>query len=126
MHAPESYIAPRRQRYRQQGWDGWRSWRLKRQQAWGLVPQHWSPDVRPWAEDPYHEWRAERMAVYAAQVAAMDRGVGRILDAIRKAGLEENTLVIFLSDNGAAPDRQLFALDHGVEKLVAISPIMRN
>ena len=43
------------------------------------------------------------MAVYAAQVTALDRGVGRILDAVRKAGVAENTLVMFLSDNGARP-----------------------
>jgi arylsulfatase len=44
------------------------------------------------------------MAVYAAQVSAVDRGVGRMLAAIRDLGIEENTLVMFLSDNGAAPD----------------------
>lgn len=44
------------------------------------------------------------MAVYAAQVASIDRGVGRVIKAIRQAGVEDNTLVMFLSDNGAAPD----------------------
>jgi arylsulfatase len=44
------------------------------------------------------------MAVYAAQVTCMDRGIGRILEALREAGAEANTLVLFLSDNGAAPD----------------------
>lgn len=109
LHAPEAYIAAQRARYQRQGWDAWRGERLRRQQAWGLVPDAWSPaawppDVRPWADDPDPNWQAERMAVYAAQVAGMDRGVGRILDAVRRSGEEENTLVIFLSDNGAAPD----------------------
>ncbi|MCP4903594.1 MAG: sulfatase-like hydrolase/transferase [bacterium] len=42
-----------------------------------------------------------RERIYAAMVRALDRGVGRVLDALRQQGLEENTLVIFTSDNGA-------------------------
>lgn len=42
-----------------------------------------------------------RLRVYAAMVRALDRGVGRVLDALREHGLEENTLVFFTSDNGA-------------------------
>jgi arylsulfatase len=44
------------------------------------------------------------MAVYVAQVASIDRGVGRVPDAVRKAGAIDDTLVLFLSDNGTAPD----------------------
>jgi arylsulfatase A-like enzyme len=42
------------------------------------------------------------LRVYAAMIRALDRGVGRVLDALRANGLEENTLVIFTSDNGGA------------------------
>ncbi|HOW19759.1 MAG TPA: sulfatase-like hydrolase/transferase, partial [Phycisphaerae bacterium] len=41
------------------------------------------------------------MAVYAAQIDRMDRGIGRILTKLRQLGIEGNTLVMFLSDNGA-------------------------
>jgi arylsulfatase A-like enzyme len=37
---------------------------------------------------------------YAAMLAAMDEGIGRVIDALRANGLEENTLIVFLSDNG--------------------------
>lgn len=47
-----------------------------------------------------HAHRGEQQAVYAAVVAAGDRGMGRVLDAIREAGLERDTIVIFSSDNG--------------------------
>lgn len=42
-----------------------------------------------------------RMSVYAAQITIMDRGIGRILDKLKEKGLFEDTLVLFLSDNGA-------------------------
>ncbi|WP_346239375.1 arylsulfatase [Niabella insulamsoli] len=41
---------------------------------------------------------------YSAMVTSMDEGIGRILDALKSAGLDENTLVLFHSDNGAEPN----------------------
>jgi arylsulfatase A-like enzyme len=38
---------------------------------------------------------------YAAMILALDRGVGRILDAVKESGQEDNTIVVFLSDNGS-------------------------
>lgn len=40
---------------------------------------------------------------YSAMVTCMDRGIGQILDRLRTLGLEKNTIVFFMSDNGAAP-----------------------
>lgn len=44
-----------------------------------------------------------RRQTYSAMVTAMDRGIGAILSALKEAGVDENTLVLFHSDNGAAP-----------------------
>ncbi|TDJ37338.1 MAG: hypothetical protein E2O54_15685 [Gammaproteobacteria bacterium] len=42
------------------------------------------------------------LRVYAAMIRALDRGIGNVLAALREHGLEDNTLVIFSSDNGGA------------------------
>ncbi len=109
LHAREQEIAPHRGQYRRLGWDQCREQRFQRQRAMGLVPKEWALSPRPaqvhdWKTDKHQDWQAERMGVYAAQVASIDHGVGRVLAAVRKAGVGDNTLVLFLSDNGAAPD----------------------
>jgi len=108
LHAREEEIAPHRRRYRETGWERCRADRLAHQRKAGLTPASWTPapfadDVPAWGADPNKEWQAERMAVYAAMVARLDRAVGRITQAVQAAGAEENTLVLFLSDNGAQP-----------------------
>jgi arylsulfatase len=44
------------------------------------------------------------MSVHAGMIECMDRGIGRVLDEIRQAGLTENTVVMFFSDNGASAE----------------------
>ncbi len=48
------------------------------------------------------EIKDHRLRVYAAMVRSLDRSVGRVLDALKANGLDENTIVIFTSDNGGA------------------------
>ncbi|MBB6228462.1 arylsulfatase A-like enzyme [Polymorphobacter multimanifer] len=52
--------------------------------------------------DALSEIKDHRLRVYAAMVRALDRGVGRVLDELKRQGLDENTLVVFTSDNGGA------------------------
>ncbi len=107
LHAREETIAPYRERYLKRGWDEWREIRFCLQRDLGLVSEEWTPapfpaSIPPWKDDAHKEWQAERMAVYAAQISNVDRGVGRLLETLEKSGKAENTLVLFLSDNGAA------------------------
>jgi len=109
LHARATDIARYRDRYMASGWDQIRAKRFRTQQQTGLVPSEWGLSPRPssvgdWDADAFKEWQAERMSVYAAQVAAIDRGLGRLLQQLKDANKAENTLVMFLSDNGAAPD----------------------
>ena len=69
---------------------------------WGLTPR--DRDVPAWKDAPDKEWQERRMEVYAAQIDRMDQNVGRILDALRSNGQEDNTLVLFLADNGGCAE----------------------
>jgi arylsulfatase len=109
LHAREVDIAPYRRQYLEHGWDEWRERRFRKQREMGVIPDRWELSPRPanihdWQSDSNKHWQAERMAVYAAQVEAIDRGLGELLETVNRAGQADNTLVLFLSDNGAAPD----------------------
>ena len=104
LHAWPEDIAKYRGTYLK-GWDQLREERYERLVNMGIVDAKWklSPrdaDVPPWddAEDK-EDWDL-RMAVYAAMVDRMDQGIGRVLEALRRIGKVENTVVMFLSDNG--------------------------
>lgn len=107
MHAPADEIEKYRGKYRT-GWDELRRRRFARQKSMGLFPAHTRLSVRhpegyPWKEADQDDMDL-RMAVYAAMIDRMDQGIGRILDSLRRTGREENTLVLFLSDNGACAE----------------------
>jgi arylsulfatase A-like enzyme len=70
-----------------------------------LYLAHWAPHTPLQARredyDALSHIADHRLRVYAAMIRALDRGVGRVLEALRANGLEDNTLVFFTSDNGA-------------------------
>jgi arylsulfatase len=115
LHAKPEDMARYRELYRNRGWDETRSRRYQRLVEFGLIgtesrmsPR--DPRVPPWQDAKYKEWEADRMAVYAGQVDSLDQSVGRVMEALRRAQADDNTLVIFLSDNGAS-DQAVGALD---------------
>jgi uncharacterized sulfatase len=71
-----------------------------------LYLAHWAPHNPLQANKADYDALAHigdhRLRVYAAMIRALDRGVGRVLDALERNGLTDNTLVIFTSDNGGA------------------------
>jgi arylsulfatase A-like enzyme len=71
-----------------------------------LYLAHWAPHTPLQASkadyDALSHIESHRERVYAGMIRALDRGVGRVLDALRENGLEDNTLVVFTSDNGGA------------------------
>ena len=71
-----------------------------------LYLAHWAPHtpLQATREDyaALSHIESHRERVYAAMIRSLDRGVGQVLDALKANGLEENTLVMFTSDNGGA------------------------
>jgi len=71
-----------------------------------LYLAHWAPHTPLQAlksdYDALSHIEDHTLRVYAASIRALDRGVGQVLEALREYGLEENTIVIFTSDNGGA------------------------
>jgi arylsulfatase A-like enzyme len=108
LHASEADIAPYRGRYAC-GWDELRRRRLARLVAEGLLPagqvlSDRDPSAPDWTTTADQAWQAELMEVYAAQVTAMDRAVGTVVEALRRHGMLDDTLIVFCSDNGGCAE----------------------
>lgn len=108
LHALPEDIAKYKDTYRI-GWDELRRRRQRKQIELGVVDRRWQlpprePEARAWDAAPDHDWQARRMAVYAAQIDRLDQGVGRILRALDEAKVADDTLVLFLSDNGGCQE----------------------
>ncbi len=97
----------------QVGWDAIREARYKKMIGLGLIDPattKLSPRIMndlSWQDNPDKVWDARAMAVHAAMVDRMDKGIGRIIGALKRNGQLENTLIIFLSDNGASPENAM-------------------
>ena len=61
-------------------------------------------NVPAWENAPHKEWEARRMAVHAAMVDSMDQGIGRLVESLKRRGRFDNTLILFLSDNGGSAE----------------------
>lgn len=108
LHARPKDIAKYQGKY-ELGWDALRTQRHRRQLKMGLVEAKWElpprePGVSDYDSAPHKEWQDLRMAVYAAMIDSMDQNIGRILTALDETGKAENTLVMFLSDNGGCAE----------------------
>lgn len=108
LHAPAETVAKHRGKYRA-GWDALREQRFAKQKQLGLL--NTSIKLSP-RDKGLPDWQTltaeqrdvmdEKMATYAAQIDELDQGVGRIIRALKQAGRFDNTIIIFLSDNGSA------------------------
>lgn len=110
LHALQKDIDKYVDRYKA-GWDKLRQERFKRQREMGIFNDNalLSPrdsEVEAWDSVPpeQQEEFIMRMAIYAAQIDAMDRGVGEVIKALKKAGQFDNTIIMFMSDNGACAE----------------------
>lgn len=78
--------------------------RQKRMKLFGDIDNFLSPRQfeDSWEDNPDKEWDARAMAVHAAMVDRMDQSIGILLNALEKNGQIDNTLILFMSDNGCS------------------------
>lgn len=117
LEAPDENIARYRGKYAA-GWDALRAEKLARMKQLGLVSEETtlSPSECPeWSSLTEQDRReiAFRREIYAAQIERMDQNIGRILTKLRQLDQLENTLVLFLSDNGCCAEGGLYGYRWG-------------
>ncbi|SDS92737.1 arylsulfatase [Pseudomonas oryzae] len=107
LQAPDEAIAKYRGRY-DAGYDALFAQRLQKQKELGLIPADAEGAARPpkgraWDSltPEQKQVEARAMEVYAAMIDQMDAHTGRVFDYLKKNGLYDNTVVVFISDNGA-------------------------
>jgi len=113
LHAPAEDIAKYKGKYAA-GWDAIRRQRFARQKelaiaddTWRLAPR--DPKVEAWSKitDKQAAFLEPMMEVYAAMVDRLDQNVGRLVEHLKKTKQLDNTLILFLSDNGACPYQRM-------------------
>lgn len=132
LHAPPDEIAKYVPVY-EKGWDAIRESRHQRMKRmklvdpkWplsvrGIVPQTRSADQTGWSNKQLPAWDSigedrrtdlvHRMAIFAAMVDRMDQNIGRLLQDLEKSSELDNTLIVFLSDNGACAEWDPWGFD---------------
>ena len=108
LHAREEDIAKYKGRF-DKGWDRLREERLQRMINLGIIDPSWKlsdrdPGQPAWEDVEEKEWQLRRMEVYAAQIDRMDQGIGRIIHVLEETGQLDNTLILFLADNGGCAE----------------------
>lgn len=105
MHALESDIAKYRGKF-DEGYTRAREARIGRLRKLSLLPDVWdvTPQAGDWSAVEHVAWETRCMEVYAAMVDCLDQGVGRIVDELKRQEQFENTLVLYLQDNGGCAE----------------------
>jgi arylsulfatase len=110
IQAPEKDILRNKGKYLA-GWDHLAEIRVKRMIEKGVLDKRWklpqpNKESIAWKEinPDYRDWYAHRMATFAAMVERMDYGIGLIIESLKKKRILNNTMIIFLSDNGGCAE----------------------
>ncbi len=108
LHAPEEEIEKYDGVY-DIGWDSLRSQRFSKQKELGVVTtahrlSERTESIIPWDDEPMKEWQSRRMETYAAMIDIMDQGIGRIIAALEETGQLDNTIILYMQDNGGCAE----------------------
>ncbi len=136
LHAHDADIARYKGRF-DQGWDALREQRLEKLVASGILKDHWKlserdPTQPPWTaeelDQQHRAWLLRCMEVYAAQIDRMDQGIARIIETLERTGQLDDTVIIFLADNGACAEDipEGVPIDELVDKLMIARATTRS
>ncbi|MEM7224440.1 MAG: arylsulfatase [Pseudomonadota bacterium] len=108
LHAPPEDIA-RYEGVYDKGWDAIRTSRHEELNGRRVLKRNWDislrdEEVAPWSDVCLSDWEASKMAAYAAMVDRMDQSIGRLVTALNRLGQFDDTLILFLSDNGGCAE----------------------
>lgn len=105
MHALEKDIKKYSGQYNE-GFHAIRKERLRKARDLGVLEDRWemSPAAFLWDKVKNKSWDIRNMEVYAAMVDRMDQGIGKIVDLVKEQGELENTIVVYLQDNGGCSE----------------------
>ena len=125
MQAPENEIDAYNGIY-DQGYEPIRKARFAKAKALGVIKNNieLSEQAGDWKKTPHKKWESRLMQTYAAMVTHMDRGIGQIINTLKEEGKFDNTLIIFLQDNGGCSEttgRKDLPVNHPLK-----GPVMRK
>ena len=105
MHAPEADIAKYHGNY-SEGYQALREQRFSKMKSLGVIStkSKLGPPAVEWSKQGNKEWDARNMEVYAAMVDSMDQGIGRIVASLNKHRQLDNTLILYMQDNGGCAE----------------------
>jgi arylsulfatase len=106
MHALPEDMEKYKGRY-DEGWEVIRQARYQRQLEMGLIDTKWklSPrDAEAWKDAKNKAWEIRLMEAYAAMVDRLDQGLGKVIGALEKRKMLDNTLIMFIADNGGCAE----------------------
>ncbi len=89
------------------GYKATRKRRIEKMTKLGMLAPQWQitpKDGRLWSSVKNKKWEERGMEVYAAMIDSMDQGIGRIINQLENDGQLENTLILFMQDNGGCAE----------------------
>jgi arylsulfatase len=107
MQVPEQYVKPYHGAF-DAGWDALRRDKYNDMVARGIIDPRWAlsedPTVEKWADVANKDFETRCMEVYAGMVSNLDHNIGRIVESLRQCGELDNTVIMYLQDNGGCAE----------------------
>ncbi len=124
LHAPEDEIAKYKGKY-DEGFDAIRQKRFEKLKKTGLITKELKlpKTIADWDTISNKLWHARNMEVYAAMITRMDKGIGKIIKKLEATGDIDNTLIIFLQDNGACAEELEWVNNRKLPNMLSTNPI---